>query len=136
VFWDTETFVLPFFTFTHPPAARAMLGYRYRTLAAARDNARARGWRGAAYAWESADTGEDVTPAYYVTAAGERKDVRTGSRSTISTPTSAWPPGSTGRPPATRRTCWRRARSCWWSWRGSGRRGPSAAPMAAGTFGG
>jgi trehalose/maltose hydrolase-like predicted phosphorylase len=80
VFWDTETFVLPFFTFTHPPAARAMLGYRYRTLAAARDNARARGWRGAAYAWESADTGEDVTPAYYVTAAGERKDVRTGEQ--------------------------------------------------------
>jgi trehalose/maltose hydrolase-like predicted phosphorylase len=80
VFWDTELFVLPFFTFTDPAAARAMLGYRYHTLPAARDNARARGWRGAAYAWESADTGEDVTPAYYVTAAGERKDVRTGEQ--------------------------------------------------------
>jgi kojibiose phosphorylase len=80
VFWDTDTFVLPFFTFTHPPTARAVLGYRYHTLPAARDNARARGWRGAAYAWESADTGEDVTPAYYVTASGERKDVRTGEQ--------------------------------------------------------
>jgi len=80
VFWDNETFVLPFFAFTHPPTARAVLGYRHHTLPAARENARARGWRGAAYAWESADTGQDVTPAYYVTAAGERKDVRTGEQ--------------------------------------------------------
>jgi kojibiose phosphorylase len=55
-----------------------VLGYRHHTLPAARRNARARGWRGAAYAWESADTGEDVTPAYYFTARGERKDTRTG----------------------------------------------------------
>ncbi len=80
VFWDIETFVFPFFVFTHPPTARAMLGYRYHTLPTARENARARGWRGAAYAWESADTGHDVTPAYYVTASGERKDVRTGEQ--------------------------------------------------------
>jgi trehalose/maltose hydrolase-like predicted phosphorylase len=80
VFWDNETFVLPFFIYSHPPTARALLGYRYRTLPAARTIARAQGWRGAAYAWESADTGEDVTPAYYVTAAGERKDVRTGEQ--------------------------------------------------------
>jgi trehalose/maltose hydrolase-like predicted phosphorylase len=80
VFWDNEIFVLPFFVYTHPPTARAMLGYRHHTLPAARRNARARGWRGAAYAWESADTGEDVTPAYYVTARGERKDVRTGEQ--------------------------------------------------------
>ena len=80
VFWDNEIFVLPFFTFTHPPTAHAVLGYRQHTLPAARHNAQARGWRGAAYAWESADTGEDVTPAYYVTAAGERKDVRTGEQ--------------------------------------------------------
>jgi trehalose/maltose hydrolase-like predicted phosphorylase len=80
VFWDNETFVLPYFVYTHPPTARAMLGYRYHTLQAARENARARGWRGAAYAWESADTGQDVTPAYYLTASGERKDVRTGEQ--------------------------------------------------------
>jgi trehalose/maltose hydrolase-like predicted phosphorylase len=78
VFWDNEIFVLPFLIHTHPPTARAVLGYRHHTLPAARRNARARGWRGAAYAWESADTGEDVTPAYYFTARGERKDTRTG----------------------------------------------------------
>jgi kojibiose phosphorylase len=78
VFWDNELFVLPFLVYTHPPTARAVLGYRHHTLPAARRNARARGWRGAAFAWESADTGEDVTPAYYFTARGERKDTRTG----------------------------------------------------------
>jgi trehalose/maltose hydrolase-like predicted phosphorylase len=79
VFWDNETFVLPFFVFTHPPSARASLGYRHHTLPAARANARAHGWQGAAYAWESADTGQDVTPPYLITA-GERKDVLTGQQ--------------------------------------------------------
>jgi trehalose/maltose hydrolase-like predicted phosphorylase len=78
VFWDNELFVLPFLTATHPPTARAVLGYRHHTLPAALENARALGRRGAAYAWESADTGEDVTPAYYFTASGERKVTRTG----------------------------------------------------------
>ena len=80
VFWDNETFVVPFLVHTDPPTAKAVLGYRHHTLPAARENARARGWRGAAYAWESADSGEDVTPAYYITASGERKDVRTGEQ--------------------------------------------------------
>jgi trehalose/maltose hydrolase-like predicted phosphorylase len=80
VFWDNEIFVLPFLVSTDPPTARAVLGYRHQTLPAARANARDRGWRGAAYAWESDDTGQDVTPAYYLTASGERKDTRTGEQ--------------------------------------------------------
>ena len=80
VFWDTDTFVLPFFVYTHPPTARAMLAYRHRTLPAARSIAAAAGWRGAAYAWESADSGQDVTPAWYVTSAGERRAIRTGEQ--------------------------------------------------------
>ncbi|MCC7106227.1 MAG: glycoside hydrolase family 65 protein, partial [Chloroflexi bacterium] len=62
VFWDTEIFALPFYTFTWPEAARTLLMYRYHTLPAARDKARRFGYRGALYAWESADTGEEVTP--------------------------------------------------------------------------
>jgi trehalose/maltose hydrolase-like predicted phosphorylase len=62
VFWDTEIFLLPFFTMTWPEAARALLHYRFRTLGAARAKAARLGWRGALYAWESADTGDDVTP--------------------------------------------------------------------------
>jgi trehalose/maltose hydrolase-like predicted phosphorylase len=78
VFWDTEIFVLPFFVYTHPPTARALLMYRYHTLPAARDNARAMGYRGALYAWESTDTGVDVTPAFVYNSAGERLEILTG----------------------------------------------------------
>jgi trehalose/maltose hydrolase-like predicted phosphorylase len=62
VFWDTEIFLLPFYTLTWPEAARTLLMYRFRTLDAARHKARSMGWRGAMYAWESADTGAETTP--------------------------------------------------------------------------
>jgi trehalose/maltose hydrolase-like predicted phosphorylase len=62
VFWDTENYLLPFYTFTWPAAARALLMYRYHTLPAARAKALRMGYTGAFYAWESADTGEETTP--------------------------------------------------------------------------
>lgn len=31
-FWDTEMFILPYFTFTQPETARTLLEYRYRNL--------------------------------------------------------------------------------------------------------
>jgi trehalose/maltose hydrolase-like predicted phosphorylase len=80
VFWDTEIFVLPFFVYTHPPTARALLMYRYHTLPAAREKARAMGYRGALYAWESTDTGVDVTPPFVYNSAGERLEILTGSQ--------------------------------------------------------
>jgi trehalose/maltose hydrolase-like predicted phosphorylase len=66
VFWDTEIFLLPFYSLTWPRAARAMLMYRFRTLDEARAKAVRLGWRGALYAWESADTGADVTPEHAI----------------------------------------------------------------------
>ena len=66
VFWDTEVFMLPFFTYTQPETARALLLYRYHTLDGARRNARDGGFRGARYAWESADTGVETTPKWTV----------------------------------------------------------------------
>jgi trehalose/maltose hydrolase-like predicted phosphorylase len=78
VFWDTEIFVLPFFVYTHPPTAWALLMYRYHTLPAARERARAMGYRGALYAWESTDTGADVTPPFVYNSAGERLEILTG----------------------------------------------------------
>jgi trehalose/maltose hydrolase-like predicted phosphorylase len=78
VFWDTEIFMLPFFIFTHPPTARALLMYRYRTLPAARKKARAFGYRGAMYAWESADTGEEATPEEVVLPTGAKVKVLSG----------------------------------------------------------
>lgn len=71
VFWDTEIYLLPFYTLTWPAAARALLMYRHHTLPAARAKAASMGWRGALYAWESADTGEETTPDHIVGDDGE-----------------------------------------------------------------
>ncbi len=78
VFWDTEIYMFPFFVLTQPEAARALLMYRYRTLPAARLNARKLGYRGALYAWESADTGEETTPAFALAADGTVIPILTG----------------------------------------------------------
>ena len=62
VFWDADVFVLPALVTIDPPAAQAMVRYRLRRLAAAKARARAAGRDGARFPWESAATGEDVTP--------------------------------------------------------------------------
>ena len=79
VFWDTEIFLLPFYVHTWPAAARALLMYRYHTLAAARAKAARMGYRGALYAWESADTGDEATPDYVTDADGRVLRVLSGS---------------------------------------------------------
>ena len=78
VFWDADTFVLPYLAATHPRAARAMLRYRARRLEAACAAARAEGCRGARFPWESADSGEDVTPRAARDLAGRLVRIRTG----------------------------------------------------------
>jgi trehalose/maltose hydrolase-like predicted phosphorylase len=62
VFWDVEIFMLPFYLHTCPDVARSLLCYRHHTLDGARRRARAQGYAGASYAWESTVTGDDVTP--------------------------------------------------------------------------
>lgn len=64
VFWDTDIFIVPYFTYTRPQIARNLLMYRYHTLPGARRKAAANGYKGAQFAWESALTGDEVTPAY------------------------------------------------------------------------
>lgn len=39
-FWDTEMYILPFFTYTNPDTSRRLLEYRYMTLDKARERAR------------------------------------------------------------------------------------------------
>lgn len=78
VFWDSDVFVLPFLAATHPPAARAMLEYRLRRLDSARANAARLGRAGARFPWESAASGEDVTPSHAFDQAGRDIPVRTG----------------------------------------------------------
>jgi kojibiose phosphorylase len=72
VFWDTEAYLLPFYIFTNPAAARSLLMYRYNRLPAARENARKNGLNGAQFPWNSADTGqEDSTEEYVKTVRGD-----------------------------------------------------------------
>ncbi|HEY5216283.1 MAG TPA: glycoside hydrolase family 65 protein, partial [Pseudolabrys sp.] len=80
VFWDTEIYMLPFYVFTDPPSARSLLMYRYHTLDAARRKAKEHGYKGALYAWESADTGEEVTPRHAVMPDGRVEAILTGER--------------------------------------------------------
>jgi kojibiose phosphorylase len=80
VFWDTEIYALPFFIYTQPAAARSLLEYRYRTLAGARRKAHALGYRGALYAWESTDTGDETTPTVAMTPNGEVVRILTGEQ--------------------------------------------------------
>ena len=64
-FWDTDIFVLPYFTFTNPEVARKLEEYRYLSLKGAHIKAKSNGYEGAQFPWESAwlDDGE-VTPVW------------------------------------------------------------------------
>lgn len=78
VFWDADTFVLPFLAATHPAAARAMLEYRIRRMPAALEAARDAGRAGARFPWESARSGRDVTPVSARDRSGRLIPIRTG----------------------------------------------------------
>ncbi len=78
VFWDSDAYVLPFVAATHPAAARAMLEYRIRRLPAALRAAATQGRAGARFPWESAASGEDVTPTVAPGRGGEPAPVLTG----------------------------------------------------------
>ena len=78
VFWDTEIYLLPFYSLTWPQAARALLMYRFHTLDAARAKASRLGWRGALYAWESAATGAETTPERAIGPDGQPVDILAG----------------------------------------------------------
>jgi len=64
IFWDTEIYMIPFFNLTNPGGARTLLQYRYDTLDGARRKAQELGNRGAQFAWESADTGDETCPRW------------------------------------------------------------------------
>jgi len=64
VFWDADTWMFPALLLAHPDVARSMVMFRYRTLDAAKRNARANGFRGAMYPWEADDRGEETTPRF------------------------------------------------------------------------
>lgn len=62
IFWD-EMFIYPTLTLRRPEFTRGLLMYRYRRLNEARANARAEGYAGAMYPWQSGSTGREETPS-------------------------------------------------------------------------
>jgi len=62
VFWDADTWMFPALILQHPELARSIVDYRYNTLPGAMANAKASGYKGAEYAWESGYTGIEDTP--------------------------------------------------------------------------
>jgi trehalose/maltose hydrolase-like predicted phosphorylase len=59
-FWDTETYILPFFLYTHPWISKRLLEYRYHTLDKARERAKIMSQKGALYPWRTID-GEETS---------------------------------------------------------------------------
>lgn len=58
-FWDTEMYMLPFFTFTQPKISRGLLDFRYATLGKARERAVVMSQKGALYPWRTIDGEEN-----------------------------------------------------------------------------
>jgi len=62
-FWDADTWIFPALLLLHPERAKPMVAFRERTLDAARQRARQRGFDGAMYPWESdPENGSEQTP--------------------------------------------------------------------------
>ena len=77
-FWDNEIFTLPYFTFTQPQVARNLCKYRYLSIGGAHKKAKANGFLGAMYPWESAGLEDgEVTPVWGAA------DIVTGERTKI-----------------------------------------------------
>lgn len=64
VFWDTDLWMFPGVLILHPEIAKSMIEYRFQRLEAAKRNAFNRGYKGAMYPWESAETGVEETPVW------------------------------------------------------------------------
>ena len=60
-FWDTETYCFPFYLFSNPSAAKALIDYRYKTLPQALERAKALDCEGACYPIATIDGTESCT---------------------------------------------------------------------------
>lgn len=65
VFWD-ELFIFPFLTYRVPELTRSLLRYRSRRLDRARDAARAAGYQGAMFPWQSGSDGREETQVVHL----------------------------------------------------------------------
>jgi len=80
IFWDTETFLLPFYIYTFPNIARSLLLYRYKRLDEARRKAKGLKYKGAMFPWESAASGKEETPGWAKDLDGQIIKIHTGKK--------------------------------------------------------
>ena len=82
IFWDTEMFMFPFFLYTYPEKAVELMRYRIKTLDGARRKAQTEGagYRGAFYAWESQETGDDACTYFNIGDPHTGRNLRTHFR--------------------------------------------------------
>ncbi len=64
VFWDTELWMYPALLLLQPNIAKNMIEYRFNRLEAAKQNAFSKGFKGAMFPWESAESGVEETPVW------------------------------------------------------------------------
>ncbi len=76
-FWDTEMFMLPFFSFTDTRLADNLVSYRLKTIDGAKRKAKEFGYEGAFYAWESQESGDDACTLFNVTDIFTNRPMRT-----------------------------------------------------------
>ncbi|MDR3284906.1 MAG: glycoside hydrolase family 65 protein [Treponema sp.] len=77
IFWDTEMFMAPYFLCVEPGLAAQFIRYRVQTLPGAKRKAAEYGYRGAFYAWESQETGDDACTEFNVIDVFTGRPVRT-----------------------------------------------------------
>ena len=77
IFWDTESFILPFFVNINPRFAKNLLEYRIKTLEGAKRKAKSFNYQGAFFAWESQETGDEQCSKYNVTDPITNEPIRT-----------------------------------------------------------
>lgn len=65
IFWD-EIFIFPFFNYRLPQITRSFIVYRYRRLPEARRAAKALGYKGAMYPWQSGSNGKEETQTMHL----------------------------------------------------------------------
>ncbi len=64
VFWDSELWMYPALLVMKPELAKSMIEYRFQRLEAAKRNAFSKGFKGAMFPWESAESGVEETPVW------------------------------------------------------------------------
>ena len=65
IFWD-ELYILPLYELHFPEVAKSVLLYRYRRLEQARAYAKAHGYQGAMYPWQSGSDGREETQVVHL----------------------------------------------------------------------